>query len=296
MSAFSDTSDTFNVRRNEYSSTYIVQDRQNKEELLRLTIQDQLFTEATSGMLAELELAAQFRQVLDIGSGTGGWLIEMASSYPKVSLVGIDISQSMVDYATDQALARGVDTRVSFRVMDALALPAFAKNSFDLVNLRFGSSYLRTWEWPQVLREIARVTRPGGLIQLTDAEVIQPGTSSALRQLCEMFLCALYNANHLSEQAPAGIVPHLPTFLEELRCQSIQTHPQTIEYRAGSSAGDAFCQDAKYIFRTVRPFIQKWGCMKKDYDALYQQLLIDMQQPEFHASINFSTIWGRAPG
>jgi hypothetical protein len=46
------------------------------------------------------------------------------------------------------------------------------------------------------------------------------------------------------------------------------------------------------FFQTIRPFIQKWGCTSKDYEALYQQALIEMQQPNFLATVNLLTAWG----
>lgn len=295
MSAPSNASNIFSPRRNELSSTYIVQDRHNQEEIVRLTVQDQLFTAAMGGVLGKQEGSAQFRKVLDIGCGTGGWIIETALAHPEMSLVGIDISQKMIDYANEQAETRGVSEQVRFQVTDALTLPGIPDASFDLVNLRFGSSYLRTWDWPRIMREMVRVARPGGTIQLVDSEVIQPGSSTALIQLSEMFLCALHRSNHIFAQNAAGIIPHLQDFLTEQRCQDIQVENHTIKYQAGTAAGEAFYQDAMYVFRTVRPFIQKWGCITKDYDTLYQQMLIDIQQPDFHASINFSTVWGCTP-
>ncbi len=291
MSAFSDTFSK--ARQSESPSTYMVQDRQNRDELLRLTIQDHMFNTAMGGVLAEQEEPARFKKVLDVGCGTGSWVIEAARIYPTMSLVGIDISQSMIDYANTQAQAQEVAKRVTFQRLDALVLPGIADRSFDLINLRFGISYLRLWDWPQVMREMVRVARPGGIIRLTDAEIIHPGNSVALQKLCEMFLLALYRSHHLSAQDPTGIIPYLPTFLAQQHCQDIQTRPYVLHYRAGTTTGEAFYQDAMYIFRTIRPFLHKWGAMTPDYDDLYQQMLTDIKQPGFCARINFSTVWGR---
>jgi hypothetical protein len=48
-------------------------------------------------------------------------------------------------------------------------------------------------------------------------------------------------------------------------------------------------------FQTARPFIQKWSCASQDYDAVYQQALKEMQQPDFHATWNLLTVWGNKP-
>jgi hypothetical protein len=41
-----------------------------------------------------------------------------------------------------------------------------------------------------------------------------------------------------------------------------------------------------------RPFIQKWGCVSSDYDALYSQLLEELRQPTYHSTWKFLTAWG----
>lgn len=296
MSASSNAFSTPNTGRSKFPSTDIVQDQQNKEELIRLAIQDQIMAEATDGTLPEQEDTEQFERVLDVSCGVGGWVIETARSYPKMSLVGIDINQKMIDSANAQAVAQGVSERVSFQVMDALTLPGIANTSFDLVNQRIGCSYLRTWDWPRLLREMVRVTRPGGVIRLTEPEIISYSNSEAYQQMCETLLQALYSAHHLFKPEAAGIIPHLKTFLEEQRCRDIQIQSHTIEYHAGTATGDIFYQQVAHMFRVFRPFIQKWGKINKDYDTIAQQMFKDMRQPDFKVTPRFATVWGRTPG
>src|SRR5260370_36774855 len=90
-----------------------------------------------------------------------------------MSLVGIDINQHVMEYACAQAADHHVDDRVKFHVMDALSILDFPDASFDLVNLRFAISFVRTWDWPMLLKKLLRVVRPGGVVRLTDEEVIR---------------------------------------------------------------------------------------------------------------------------
>src|SRR5579883_3058075 len=132
----------FNASK-ERPSTYFVQDRSNEEEITRLKLQDQLITTAMGGVLPEQPDTTRFQRVLDVGCGTGGWLIELAKACPECKqLVGIDVSKRMVEYARTQAYHARQD-HVEFHVMDALLLLAFPSGYFDLVNLRFGSSFVR---------------------------------------------------------------------------------------------------------------------------------------------------------
>src|SRR5215472_7856479 len=129
--------------RREHPSTYMVPNRSSEEELNRLSIQDQLITTSMGGVLPEQPDTARFQRVLDVGCGTGGWLIEMARAYPDATLlVGVDISERLLDYARTQAREQQVDERVEFHMMDALRSLEFPAYYFDLVNHRLGSSFL----------------------------------------------------------------------------------------------------------------------------------------------------------
>src|SRR5579859_2675340 len=127
--------------KKEQPSAYFVQDRSSEEEMIRLHLQDQMLTASMGGVLPEQTDLARFRRVLDVGCGTGDWLIEVAKTYPSISLlIGVDISSKMLDYARTQAEAQQVSDRVQFRAMDALRMLEFPANSFELVNQRFGMS------------------------------------------------------------------------------------------------------------------------------------------------------------
>src|SRR5919198_1067729 len=90
----------------ENPSAYFVQDRDNLEEVTRLEIQDKMITTGMGGVLPELADPASLRRVLDVGCGTGGWLIETAKAYPSIEkLVGVDISNTIIEYARAKAEA-----------------------------------------------------------------------------------------------------------------------------------------------------------------------------------------------
>jgi ubiquinone/menaquinone biosynthesis C-methylase UbiE len=276
----------------ESPSTYFVQDRRNKNELTRLALQDQMITIGMGGVLPEQCDPTVFRRVLDVGCGTGGWLIGAAKTYPTMSLVGIDISQRMIKHAYTQAEAHQVGDRVEFYIMDALDKLDFPAAFFDLVSLRLSISFVRTWDWPKLLRELLRVTRPGGVVRVTESEVVFQSNSPALTQLCEMSLRALFRAGRLFEEESAGLVSHLAQLLDQCGCQQVQTKAHAIEYRAGTAEGENFCKDIMLAFQVLHPFLEKRGCTSKDYGAIYHNALKEMRQPDFLATVNLLTAWG----
>lgn len=282
-------------QKQHYSGTYFVQNWQNEEELLRLAEQDRLVTASMGGVLPEQPDPTIFQRVLDVGCGTGGWVIEAAQTYPEVALVGIDVNRRMIDYAHAQAAAQHIEDRIEFHVMDALGILDFPDASFDLVNLRFALSFVRIWDWPRLLRESLRILRPGGILRLTDEEVIHQSTSPAAMQFCEMLLCALYRAGHLFTQESKGLTAHLAPLLSQHGYEQVQTRAYALQYRAGTPEGKAYAEDGMRVFQTLRPFLQKWGCMSKDYAAIHQQGLEEIQSSDFSATWNLLTAWGIKP-
>src|SRR5260221_7619623 len=122
--------------RRQYPSTYFA-DRSNQDEMTRLIVQDRLVTAAMGGVLPEQPDPTNFPRMLDVGCGTGGWLIEAAKTYPTMTRpVGVDVNTRMIQYAREQAKIAQVDDRVDFQVMDALLILEFPKDYFDLTNMR----------------------------------------------------------------------------------------------------------------------------------------------------------------
>ena len=277
----------------EQPSTYFVQDRNNQEELARLQVQDQMITRAIGGVLPEQPDPASFQRVLDIGCGTGGWLIETAKTYPTMTrLYGVDISGTILDYARVQAETSQVNDRVEFIVMDALRMLEFPDHFFDLVNIRFAESWIRTWEWPKMLQEMQRVSKPGGIIRITDANGTAGSNSPALNRLYLLGIQAMYQAGYYFTPDGASVINHLPDLMYQHGVLNIQSRAFTVEFRAGTSEGQLFAENMKLAYRTIQPFLKKWLRLPDDYETIYQQMLIEMQAPDFVARWDVLTAWG----
>ncbi len=273
-------------------STYFVEDRSNDAEMVRLLIQDTTITEGMEGPLAEQTNPAVLRRVLDIGCGPGGWILEAARHYPHMELVGIDISWHMLEYARAQAQAHQLTDGVTFHVMNALRPLEFPDNSFDLVNTRLSSSFMLVKDWPRLLQEMLRVTRPGGVVRVGDAEIWQ-STSPAHTRLNQMQLCAGYKAGHSRVPEQWGIPSILVQLLQEAGFQDVQSKTYSLDYKAGTVAAHNFYQNVMYFYQTLLPFLRKWECVTDDYDALYEQAMIELQQQDFQGSWNFLVAWGK---
>src|SRR5205807_5280187 len=150
-------------------NTYFI-DAESGAETARLLNQDRLITSHMGGIFPARFDLSNVKDVLDIGCGPGGWVLDVAFAYPEMNVVGIDISQTTIEYARAQAKVQLLDN-VSFKVMDATRPLAFPDNSFDFINARFIFAFMPTSAWPKLLQECIRLTRPGGTIRLTEFDV-----------------------------------------------------------------------------------------------------------------------------
>lgn len=102
---------------------------------------------------------------LEVGCGSGRIAIGVAKYTQQVRIVGIDLSDSMLVVAKDNATKEGVNHRVHFKYADAKELP-FEDNTFDSV---FCHNMLHHLHDPiPVLREMARVVKPDGALLIRD--------------------------------------------------------------------------------------------------------------------------------
>ena len=98
---------------------------------------------------------------LDIACGTGDLCELLAAKYPDAEIVGLDLSEAMLNIAR----ARVLGPRVTFREGDMCQMD-FPDGSFDVVT---GGYALRNApDLNQVLAEIRRVLKPGGVAAFMD--------------------------------------------------------------------------------------------------------------------------------
>ena len=98
------------------------------------------------------------QRVLDLATGSGDLALAIQSALPNAKITGADFCEPMLA----QARLKGLQNTV---VADALNLP-FPDHSFDTLTVAFGLRNMRSW--PDALREMHRVLRPGGHLLILD--------------------------------------------------------------------------------------------------------------------------------
>jgi ubiquinone/menaquinone biosynthesis C-methylase UbiE len=110
------------------------------------------------GLAQEVVAFFQAGRVLDLGTGPGYLPIEIVKRSPDLTVVGIDLSRSLIKMARRNAVNAGVAGRTHFEVGDASRL-RFADASFDMI---LSTGMLHMLRDPvAVLKECYRVLRGG---------------------------------------------------------------------------------------------------------------------------------------
>jgi ubiquinone/menaquinone biosynthesis C-methylase UbiE len=100
--------------------------------------------------------------VLDVGTGPGVLLLELARLRPDLRLTGVDLSADMIASATRNLAGH---ENATAQVGDVTALP-FEDGTFDLVVSSFSAHH---WDDPETaVPELARVLRPAGRVRVYD--------------------------------------------------------------------------------------------------------------------------------
>lgn len=98
--------------------------------------------------------------MLDVATGTGDFAIQALSINPD-KIVGVDISEGMLEVGRKKIDQKGLTSKIELRLGDSENLP-FPDNNFDAVTVGFG---VRNFENLQKgLREINRVMKPGATL------------------------------------------------------------------------------------------------------------------------------------
>lgn len=116
-------------------------------------------------------------QALDVATGTADLAVRMARAAEGVRVVGVDPSHNMLEVGRRKVSSARLGDRVTLEMGDAEALP-FEDGRFDASAIAFGIRNVPDRE--RGLREMARVTRPGGRVVVLELSEPRGGIMGSL--------------------------------------------------------------------------------------------------------------------
>jgi ubiquinone/menaquinone biosynthesis C-methylase UbiE len=105
--------------------------------------------------LAPLE--SPVKRILDVGTGTGIWAVEMAEKFPEAQVIATDITPIQPNW---------VYSNCHFEIDDAEKDWTWPNDCFDFIHSRNLAQGIR--DWPRYLQQMYRCCEPGGYIELME--------------------------------------------------------------------------------------------------------------------------------
>ena len=172
--------------------------------------------------------------VLDIATGTGDLALQFAEKTDAKKIVGLDLSNGMLQVARKKVSGKPYSNKVEFIQGDSEALP-FEDNSFDAITVSFGIRNFENLE--KGLSEILRVLRKGGIFVILETSVptnfpFKQGyhlySKNILPLIGRLFSKDKVAYKYLSESASAfPFGEALNNILREIGFKEVENKPQT---------------------------------------------------------------------
>lgn len=276
-----------------------VLDQESAVEKARLLLQDRLINEVMGGLLPEQkpEDVQNIRMVLDIGCGPGGWALDLAKTYPHMRVTGIDNSKTMITHAQEGKKLHGL-TNIEFEEMDALQPLRFPGSKFDFVNIRYAVGYVHGSDWPELLKECYRVTKPGGILRLTESDGMGLTNSKAYENHHRLGTQAMqkFGYGFSPDGSTLGITPMLSRLLRQAGfTEDIRMQPHVFDFSYGTPLYSSQKQNIEIVFAAGRKLLVRAGLPQAEAEKLYVEVQKELQQEDFRGMGHLLTVWGKKP-
>lgn len=121
------------------------------------------------------------QQILDVATGTGDFAILAQRILSPNKIIGIDISEKMIEMGKEKIEAKGLENGITLKQQDCRAMN-FPDNTFDAVTVAFG---VRNFEnIDQAFSEIRRVLKTNGIFLFLELSTPQ---HFPMKQLYNMY-------------------------------------------------------------------------------------------------------------
>jgi ubiquinone/menaquinone biosynthesis C-methylase UbiE len=230
-------------------------------EMNRLDFQHYLLRQAFKGIYAAPIDAP--RDILDVGAGTGRWAKEMAALFPQARVTALDIKEPAESGETPAE-----PRPYSFTQGDILQGLPFADAAFDFTHQRLLFFAIPSDRWQLVVGELARVTRPGGWVEVVEGHYGYEPMGPAAQRIADAMLPAMLQR---------GIDPrnsaNLAQFLQAAGLRDVRTRVVNVPVGDwGGHIGHLALTDVMTFSQAARPLLLAQGMSDPDFAQLTQTM------------------------
>jgi len=147
-------------------------------------------------------------RIVEIGCGIGQYTLALKETYPLAEVWGLDVGAPMLRYAHARAVRLGVNVNFVQRLAEDTK---FEDASADMVCAHILFHEVSTTAAGEIIKEAARILRPGGVLEITDFNVRREWTPYSEYRIWadhyyngEPWVAEYYNRDLLGMLAAAG--------------------------------------------------------------------------------------------
>lgn len=218
--------------------------------------------------------------ILDVGTGTGIWSIEMAKHFPQAHILGVDIALT--------SLPDPLPANCLFLQANILKGLPFPDKQFDYTHQRLLVAGIPANDWPAVVSELVRVTRPGGWIELLEIGDTIQNAGPATRKLLKWMTTISKELGF-----DMRVLPQLGDFLWKAGCDPVES--QDIPVPLGDWAGTMghkLKTDVLHGYSALKDvYCPRSNTSPEAFDAMLQDALVEWESNR--ASYVFHACYGR---
>jgi SAM-dependent methyltransferase len=169
----------------------------------------------------------------------------------------------------------------------------FQEGVFDLVHQRVLISGIPLGEWPRVVGELVRVTRPGGWVELGEPAMGGRHTGPATERLQRM---ALGVAGSLGLDTGDAVFGSLDRYLREAGLEEVERKELELPIGEwGGRVGSFMASDLRAAFARICEVLQAKGALARE-EAVELLRRATQEFEEQHTIALMAVAYGRKPG
>ncbi|KAF8468197.1 S-adenosyl-L-methionine-dependent methyltransferase [Kalaharituber pfeilii] len=235
------------------------------------------------------------RKMLDLGTGTGIWAIDMADKFPNAEVIGNDLSPIQPTW---------VPPNCRFEIDDIEQEWTHQKASFDYIHARYLFGSIENW--PALIDQIKIHLTPGGYVEFQETDPSGPCSDDSTvppDSLLSQFCAQMVHASLIARR-PANIARHLKSMLEVAGFEDV--HEKVFKLPTSHWSRDRMmkeigwynyvnCVDGGLEAAVLALWTRYLGWKKEEVTEFVKRVKEEMKKGGMHSYWKSYVVYGRKP-